>query len=330
MAGGCIPGVRIAGTGSFLPGAPISNEELCSRNDVPVTPGWIEEWTGIITRHMAGEHDTAASMATEAARRALDAAGMTGADLDRIILAGALRGDRPLPATANLVQAALAAPADAMDVGNGCTSFLTALDLGARCVATGTGPVLVVAAECGHGFRCPSDRRTFPLFGEGAAGVILVPTGTDRGGVLASRLLNDGTYWRYLWAPGPSDPERLDGPPVRFGVHGRRIKEAVPGKLASVVGPVLTALGMTPDSFDRVVPHQPNEVWVGELLRALAVDPTRVDLFVRETGSIPSVMIPLGLDRAWRSPAPPQPGHRLLMFAIGAGMSVGATAWEVA
>lgn len=330
MAGGSIQGVRIAGTGSFLPGPPITNAELCARHDVPVTPGWIEEWTGIVSRHMAGEGDTAASMATEAARRALDAAGMTGEHLDRIILTGALRGDRPLPATANLVQRDLAAPADAMDVSNGCLSFLTALDLGCRCVATGTGPVLVVAAECGHGFRCPQDRRTFPLFGEGAAGVILAPTGDGKGGVLASRLLNDGNFWRYLWAPGPTDPERLDGPPIRFGVHGRRIKEMVPKLLHSVVAPVLRDARMIAAAFDRVVPHQPNQVWVGDLLRALQVDPEGVDLFVRETGSIPSVMIPLGLDRAWRSEAPPRPGHRLLMFSIGAGMSVGAVAWEVA
>jgi len=330
LAGGRIAGVTIAGTGSFLPGPPISNEELCGRHDVPVTPGWIEEWTGITSRHMAGEQDTAASMASEAARGALDAAGMAGADLDRIILTGALPGDRPLPATANLVHRELGARCDALDVSNGCLSFLTALDLGCRCVATGTGPVLVVAAECGRGYRCPSDRRTFPLFGEGAAGVILAPTGSDRGGVLASRLRNDGEYWRYLWAPGPTDPERLEGPPIRFGVHGRRIKELAPKLIATAVGGVLEDLGMDVADFDRVVPHQPNQVWVLQLLRGLGVDPAGVDLFVARTGSIPSVMIPMGLDRAWRSDRPPAPGDRLLLFAIGAGMSVGATAWEVA
>ena len=83
MAGGPITGVKIAGTGSFLPGEPITNEELCDRHDVPVTPGWIEEWTGIVSRHMAGDADTAASMATAAARRALDAADMAGDQLQR-------------------------------------------------------------------------------------------------------------------------------------------------------------------------------------------------------------------------------------------------------
>lgn len=330
MAGGRIPGVRIAGTGSHLPGAPIGNEDLCARWPVPVTPDWIVQWTGIESRHFAGPGDTAASMAIEASRNALAAAGLAGADLDRILMAGSLRGDRPLPATANIVQDALGAPADAMDVGNGCLSFLSAFDLGCRCVATGTGPVLVVASECGHGFRVPEDRRTFTLFGEGAAGVVLVPSDGGRGGVIASRFINDGSNWRYLWAPGPSDPEWEESRAVRFGVHGRRIKEIVPRLLQAAVGSVLVDSGMAAADFDRVVPHQPNRLWVDELLLGLGVDPGRVDLFVGRTGSIPSVMVPLGLDRAWRSASPPRPGERLLMFAVGAGVSVGAVAWEVA
>jgi 3-oxoacyl-[acyl-carrier-protein] synthase III len=328
VAGGPIAGVRIAGTGAFLPGEPITNEQLCLRDGVTVTPGWIEEWTGILSRHMAGPEDTAASMATEAARLALEAAGLQGADLDRILLASSLGGDRPLPATANLVHRDLGASCDALDVSNGCLSFLTAFDLGCRCVATGSGPVLIVATECGHGYRCPGDRRTFPLFGEGAAAVVLTPA--SGGGILSSRFVNDGSLWRYLWAPGPSDPEREEGAPLLFGVHGRRIKEHVPRLLRSVIEPTLQGAGMAVSDFDRIVPHQPNAVWVGQLLQQLGVDVAGVDLFVHRTGSIPSVMVPLGLDRAFRSERPPAPGERLLMFAVGAGVSVGALAWEVA
>ncbi len=324
-------GVAIAGTGAFLPGAPIGNEELCARFDLPVTPGWIEEWTGITSRHRCGPDDTAASMATEAARRALDAAGTAPGEIRRVLFASSLGGDRPLPGTGFLVAAALGLRgADVADIHGSCVSWLTALDLACRGVATGVGPTLVVASEAGAAVLDPEDRRAFPLFGEGAAAVVVVPSRGGRGGIAAGRFVADGEHWRYLWKPGPGDPEAADGGAVRFGTGGRHIRRILPEILGSVVGPALAGAGWAPADVDRFVPHQPNAAWMPELVRQLGIPEGRTDVFVGTTGTIPTAMIPLGLDRAWRSDAPPRSGERILMVSIGAGVAAGAVAWEVA
>lgn len=320
---------RIAGTGSVLPGAPVSNEELCARFDLPVSPAWIEQWTGLVSRHRAGPQDTAASMATEACRRALEVAGMPAAEVRRVVFCSSLGGDRPLPGAGFLVQGGLGARgADVVDLSGGCVCWMTGLDLAARGIATGLGPTLVVAAERAHGVLDPGDRRTFPLFGEGAAAVLLSPS--DRGGVRSSRFFADGAHWRYLWAPGPADPEAEASTAVRFGIGGRDIRRLIPEVLGAVVEPVLAEAGLQPGEWDRLVPHQPNAAWMDELITLLGDDPARVDAFVGQTGSIPTVMVPLGLDRAYRSEAPPTSGETLLLVAIGAGIAAGAILWEVA
>jgi len=326
---GQIGGVRIAGTGSFLPGAPLSNEALCDRYDLPVTAAWIREWTGLTSRHRAGPDDSAATMATEAGRRAIESSGLAPAEVRRLILCSSLGGDRPLPGTGFVVQAALGlSAADVVDVHGGCVAWMTGLDLAARGVATGVGPTLVIAAERSHGVLDPRDRRTFPLFGEGAAGVLLMPS--EDGGMIGSRFFADGNHWRYLWAPGSADPEVAEGAAVRFGIGGRDIRRLLPEVLKSVVDPALQSAGLRVDEIDRLIPHQPNAAWMPELITLLGGDPAAVDVFVGETGSIPTVMVPMGLDRAFRSATPPRAGDRLLLVAVGAGIAAGAIVWEVA
>lgn len=324
--GDAVP-ARIVGTGSWLPGEPVDNERLCREHSLPVTAGWIEEWTGIRSRHRSGPQDTAASMACHAARRALESAGLPPTEIGRLIFTSSLGGDRRVPGTGFIVQDQLGARCDVVDLHGSCVAWLTGLDIAARCVATGSGPVLVIAVEHDDGVLDPGDRRTFPLFGEGAAAAVV--TASDRGGLLGGAFVADGGNWKYLWAPGPAEEAREGGRTVRFGAHGRDIRKLVPALVGGVVGDVCAAAGLSPGGFDRVIPHQPNAAWMPELLGGLGIDAGGVDLFVAETGSIPSVMVPMGLDRAFRSSRPPQTGDRLLMFSVGAGVAAGAIAWEV-
>ena len=145
---------------------------------------------------------------------------------------------------------------------------------------------------------------------------------------MASSFLADGSHWRYLHVPTADEAEGA-GRSVRFGADGRAIRKLVPELLGRVVGDVSARLALSPAEFDRFFAHQPNAAWMPHLLTALQLDPARLDLFVDRTGTIPSVMIPLGLDRAFRSERPPRAGERLLLFSVGAGVAAGAVAWEV-
>ncbi len=289
---------------------------------------WVEQWTGIRTRHRAGEGDSVASLAAEASRRALQAAGIEAADLKRILLTTSTGGDRPGPATALGVQARLGAGCLAMDVANGCHGFMTALDLGARLVATGEAPVLIVASELLSRHRLdPRDRRVFPLFGDGAAAVVL-DTPRGQGALLSSVHASRGEELRALFCPGLDDPEVSEGATIRFLASGREMKSYVEELLPGLVMQALREAGVGPADIDWLVPHQPNAAWIRQLSALLGIPVERVPLVVDRTANLPTAMVPLGLDQLWRS-GRVEPGQRVLSFGLGAGISFGATVLRV-
>ncbi|MCB9745664.1 MAG: ketoacyl-ACP synthase III [Alphaproteobacteria bacterium] len=320
---------RILGTGSFLPGPPISNEAVAEASGGAFAPEWVLQWTGIHSRHHARPEDSVASMSAAAAREALETAGVAPAELSRIILATSTGGDRPGPATAAAVQHALGARCAAFDLGSGCHGFLTGLDLAARLVASGEGPVLLIAAELlSRRLLDRSDRRTFPLFGDGAAAVVLGPALGD-GGLIASRHAGYGEYARSLYVPGPDDPEHAEGQFIRFDAHGRVFREVVGRLVPPAVSAALAEAGLTPEEVEHVVPHQPNATWLRELCRVMHLDPARVPVVVDRTANVPAAMVPLGLDALWRSPRPPRAGEHVLSFVVGAGLGLGVTVLRV-
>jgi 3-oxoacyl-[acyl-carrier-protein] synthase-3 len=307
----------------------VSNSILTHTYATTYGPDWIRDWTGIEGRHFAEPGQGAADMALPAARAALEAAGIPASSLARILFTSSHGGDRPMPGTGSLLQGTLGADCDAIDVANGCQGFLSALDLGARCVAGGCSPLLVVAAEACGPYRDPRDRRSFPLFGDGAAAVVLDQDLSGSGGVLGSFHFNDGSLWQQLWVPGPRDAAALaEGPFVRFEAHGRVFRETVPRLLGRAVAGALAETGIDVASLDRVFPHQPNGAWMPELLALLGVRSDQVDLFVQGTGNVPTAMLPLGLDRAFRGPRPPRAGERWLLCSVGAGAAAGAILWR--
>ncbi len=321
-------GLRIAGTGSFLPGPPVPNSVLEAESGGAFEAAWVEQWTGIRTRHRAGPRDSVASLAAEASSRALDAAGIAASDLRRILLTTSTGGDRPGPATALDLQARLGTSCLAMDIANGCHGFMTALDLGARLVATGEAPVLIVASELLTRHRLdPGDRRVFPLFGDGAAAVVLDAPRAE-GGLLSSVHASRGEHLRALFCPGLDDPEVVDGATIRFLASGREMKRYVEELLPGLVLQAMAEAGVGPADIDWLVPHQPNAAWIVQLAALLGVPVERVPIVVDRSANLPTAMVPLGLDQLWRS-GRVRPGQLILSFGLGAGISFGATVLRV-
>lgn len=316
--------LRIAGTGVYLPGPPVDNGTVASWSGGAFTAEWVVEWTGIRTRHFAAPHETVASMAAEASREALARADLPAASLDRIILTCSTGGDRPGPATANVVQSLLGATCACFDVTNGCHGFLTGLDLAARHLATGGGPVLVVASELLSRHRLErSNRRTFPLFGDGAAAAVIGPA-RGEGALLASVHGNRGELWDQLYAPGLDDPDLGEGPHIRFAVDGRRMRSVVEETLPALIHQALSTAGRSAQDVEWLVPHQPNHAWLVRLCGLLDVPLERVPVVVDRTANVPTAMVPLGLHQLLTS-GRAHPGHHVLSFGLGGGMSYGAS-----
>src|SRR5262245_52691172 len=207
------PRSRILGTGRYVPARVVANAEIEAR--VQTTDGWIRQHTGIERRHVAAAGEVTSDMAAAAGRAAIEAAGLTVADLDMIILA-TVSGDSPMPATAVHVQQKLGADLiPSFDIAAACAGFLYALAIADQFIAAGTyKTVLVVGADLLSRITDPSDRVTLPLYGDGAGAVVLGPASGDGRGILSARIHADGALASLLHVPGggsaePMTPDRV-------------------------------------------------------------------------------------------------------------------------
>src|SRR5690242_3934650 len=180
---------RITGTGSYVPAKILTNTDL--ENMVATSDQWITERTGIRARAVVGPGEACSDLALKAARRALEAAKITAADLDLILLA-TCTGDYPLPATACLIQHQLGATrAAACDVSAACCGFVYALSVADAYVKTGMRHVLIVGSEVMSAITDWTDRNTCILFGDGAGAAVISASENDRG-ILSTHLRSDG------------------------------------------------------------------------------------------------------------------------------------------
>lgn len=320
--------VAILGTHSVLPGRRVTTAEVAERLGRPDDAARIEARTGVRARHWAAPGTQLAAVAAEALRGALDDAGVAPSALRRIILARAGTGDRMFPATANAVAAALGlrGSCDAFDLQNACMGFLSALDLAARSVATGLGPVGVVAADlCSRAIR-PSEHRPYMVFGDAAAAAVVGPARAAGEGIVATHLANDGSHPLDVYAEEPSlTGERAF---VRFDLAAADITAVALRALRRGVDALLDQAGVALRDVAWVVPHQPNGAMLDDILRAFELDPARVPRVVDEVGSVASASLPLGLDRL-RKRHPVRAGDRVLLMGVGGGLSYGATLYRV-
>ena len=312
----------LKGTGSALPKRRVSNEELA--RTVDTTDEWIVERTGIHFRHIAGEGETTASLATDAARKALESAGIGPEALDLIVLATATP-DQTFPATATLVQDALGCNGiAAFDVAAVCSGFLYALGVADSMVRGGMARcALVIGAETFSRILDWEDRTTCVLFGDGAGAVILQAedVAEDGPGVLVPRLHADGAHNCLLNTDGGPSTTGTVGKVRR---KGREVFRHAVGNLADVLNETLAASGKTAAEIDWVVPHQANARILDATARKLGLAPEKVVVTVGEHANTSAASVPLALDVAVRD-GRIKPGDLVMLEAMGGGFTWGAS-----
>jgi 3-oxoacyl-[acyl-carrier-protein] synthase-3 len=310
----------IAGTGSALPRRRVDNDELAETVDT--SDAWIVERTGIRSRYVAGEGETTASLATEAARNALDAAGMAAADIDLIVLATATP-DQTFPSSATKVQAALGIPdCVAFDVHAVCTGFLYALSVADSMLRSGNArKALVIGAETFSRLLDWEDRTTCVLFGDGAGALILTAEQTESG-ILATKLHADGRHNDLLFVDGGPSTTGTVG---KLRMKGREVFRHAVVNLAQVLNEVLAEVGLTVADIDWVVPHQANARILDATAKKLGLSREKVIVTVDRHANTSAASVPLALDTGIRDGRIKR-GDMVVLEAMGGGFTWGAAA----
>ena len=311
----------LLGTGSALPVRAVSNAELAATVDT--SDEWIVERTGIRNRHIAGEGETTSTLATDAARAALDAAGVAPQDIDLIILATATP-DQTFPATATTVQAALGIDdCVAFDVAAVCSGFLYAMTVADSMIRSGAAHrALVIGAETFSRILDWEDRATCVLFGDGAGAVVLGAEESADGarGILASKLHADGRHNQLLYVDGGPSTTQTVG---KLRMRGQEVFRHAVVNLASVLNEVMAMAGLTNADIDWLVPHQANARILDATARKLKLSPDRVVVTVDRHANTSAASVPLALDLAVRD-GRIKPGELIVLEAMGGGFTWGA------
>jgi 3-oxoacyl-[acyl-carrier-protein] synthase-3 len=310
---------RIVGTGSALPERRVTNTELAERVDT--THEWIVERTGIEARHIAGDGETTATLAAEASRRALAAAGIDAAKIGLIVLATATP-DQTFPASATRVQAILGIDdCIAFDVQAVCTGFLYALSVADNMMKGGMADhALVIGSETFSRILDWEDRATCVLFGDGAGAVVLSAVEGEDVGILASRLHADGRQNDLLYVDGGVSTTGTVG---KLRMQGREVFRHAVTNLANVLGETLEASGHAIAEIDWVVPHQANKRILDATAKKLGLAPEKVIVTVDKHANTSAASVPLALDTAVRD-GRIKPGDLLVLEAMGGGFTWGA------
>jgi 3-oxoacyl-[acyl-carrier-protein] synthase-3 len=310
----------LIGTGSALPQDRVTNHDLLARG-VDTSHDWIVARTGIEARHVAGDGETTASLATDAARRALEAAGI-GADKIGMIVLATATPDQTFPSSATRVQTALGInDCIAFDVSAVCTGFLYALSIADNMLKGGMADyAIVIGSETFSRILDWEDRATCVLFGDGAGAVVLKAEETGDRGILAAKLHADGRHNDLLFVDGGVSTTGTVG---KLRMRGREVFKHAVVNLADVLNEVLTASGHTAQEVDWVVPHQANKRILDATARKLGLDPERVIVTVDQHANTSAASVPLALDVAVRD-GRVKKGDLLVLEAMGGGFTWGA------
>ena len=316
--------VRIAGTGSYLPERIMTNREL--EESVDTSDEWITSRTGIRERRIAKDGEFTSHLATEAARRALEQAGVAAAEIELIIVA-TITPDTLTPATACYVQQQIGSlKAVAFDVSAACSGFLYAMEFARHAVGAGAfRNALIIGAEKLSAFVDWNDRNTCVLFGDGAGAAVLLPSTNGGGKILSSTLGTDGAQAELLNIPGggsacPALPGTAPVKPAVLSMQGREVfKHAVNAmRQAAIDG--IAAAGLTIADIDLIIPHQANLRIIDAIVERLDFDRDNVFINLDKYGNTSAAAVAIALDEANRQ-GRIKPGDRILLVAFGAGLT---------
>lgn len=316
---------RIAGTGSYLPGQPVSNNDLVARG-IETSDEWIADRTGIRFRHFAAEDVGSSDLALEASRRAIEAANISCAAIDLVIVATSTP-DYIFPSTAALLQDRLRIRngGAAFDLQAVCTGFVYALATAEKFIRSGSHRcALVVGAEVFSRILDWNDRGTCVLFGDGAGAVVL--TASDRPGILSSALHADGSYSKILSVPGQICGGRVTGSPF-LQMDGQAVFKFAVKVLGDVAVETAEMAGMRVADIDWVVPHQANIRILQAAARRLGMSMDKFIVTVDKHGNTSAASVPLALDLAVRD-GRIRPGNKVLLEGVGGGFTWGAVLVE--
>jgi 3-oxoacyl-[acyl-carrier-protein] synthase-3 len=320
------PPIGIVGIGSDAPEGLLTNFDL--EKMVDTSDEWIVERTGIRTRHIADAATTTSMLATNASRRALEDAGVDGADVDLIVV-GTATPDMLFPSTACLVQAEIGARrAAGFDLAAACSGFLYGLNVASGMIRNGThDTALVIGAETLSKIVDFEDRSTCILFGDGAGAAVV--RRVEKGqGILSSRIRSDGSLGEMLKLPGggslhPTSHDTVDARMHFIKMNGNNVFKSAVKSMAQVVQDALDDAGKTADDIDLFVPHQANIRIIEATAKKLGIPMDKVFVNVESYGNTSAASIPIALDEAKKS-GQLKRGDLIAAVAFGAGFTWGA------
>lgn len=332
-----VPSSRILGTGHYAPIRVMTNADV--EKVVETSDDWITTRTGIKQRHIAADDEASSDLAANAARNALEAAGLTVADLDMIIV-GTITPDHPMPGCAAHVQRKLGADdIPAFDIAAACAGFIYGLTIADQFITTGSVRcVLVIGVELLSRSLNWEDRTTCVLFGDGAGAVVLGPatapikrisgSPAEPPGILSSMIFTDGSLADALNIPAggvaePPDADAIREQRTKVHMVGQDVFRTAVKNLTSSSAQTLKAAGLTSKELDWIVAHQANIRIINQVQKRLGLPEERFVINIDRFGNTSSASIPIALDEAVRD-GRIQPGHTVLMCALGAGISWGA------
>jgi len=315
---------RITGTGSYLPPRRVTNADLAAElavQGVETSDEWIVERTGIRARHFAAPDVTTSDLGAQAARHAMEAAGVGPSDIDLIIVATSTP-DMVFPSAACILQNKLGiAGCPAFDVQAVCSGFVYALTVADAMIRTGSARrALVIGSEVFSRILDFKDRTTCVLFGDGAGAVVLEASETP--GILATDLHADGKHVGILCVPGTVSGGKVLGDPL-LKMDGQAVFKLAVGVLESAARATLAKAGRTDADIDWLIPHQANIRIMQGTARKLKLPLEKLVVTVDEHGNTSAASIPLALDAAVRA-GKVRKGDTLMLEGVGGGFTWGA------
>ena len=311
---------RIASSGYYLPKKIYTNKDLESL--VETSDEWIKKRTGIEQRHVAAEDETTSDLAVQAAEMALKNAGLSGSDMDAVILA-TTTPDQTFPATAVTVQdkIGMGDHGFAFDVQAVCSGFVYALAVADNFIKTGqVKRALVIGAEKFTNLLDWDDRTTCVLFGDGAGAVILEADENQNCGIFSTHLHSEGAHRGLLYVDGGVGSTKTTG---HVQMNGKEVFRHAVTRMSEVVMEALHANNMTAQDIDWVVPHQANKRIIDSTVNKLGLSHDQVILTVAEHGNTSAASIPLALAIGMED-GRIKPNDMILMEAMGGGLTWGA------
>jgi 3-oxoacyl-[acyl-carrier-protein] synthase-3 len=317
---------RIIATGAYVPPKVLTNFDL--EKMVETTDEWILSRSGIRERRIVEKNVSTSDLGAQAARRALNAAGLSPGDLDYIIT-GTNSPDMFFPCTGCFIQAKIGAKkAAAFDVSAGCTSFIHTLSLADKFIKENPSrKVMALGAEIMSKVADWTDRGTCVLFGDGAGAVILAGEEGERG-VLSTHLHSDGSLWELLYLPGggsanPSSHETVDKRLHYIKMAGNQLFKVAVRALAEVSQEALQFNGLKSEDIDIMIPHQANTRIIEAAAKMINFPMSKVFLNIDKYGNTSSATIPIAMDEAQRE-GKVKAGDLMLLCSFGTGVTWGS------